>query len=339
MKRKISLAFMLLFTLFSASCNNNSSSSSNGLNYQNDPRINVERMENASLIESTYEQIEAKIIKKESFILYVHQHGCMACKAFTPIIEQYVNKYKVPVYSLETSLIPKEGSKIYFSYTPTLQIFKDGELKDSRDPINTNTKMFTVLAELETYMKEQVIINNLLYISDLTLDAKISNKESFVIYYGWKTCGDCQMLNKMFLNEYLYNTKDENKPLFALEVDPWRSQKNDNPEVWQEFTSKYHLSKEGDATFGYRSGVVPTIHYYENGVLVESVVYFNDVLKEVEGGYAINFEAEDGVFSYYPEEMRAIYSDVIFTDYQDYRDKTAQFYEEKLLKLFENAYK
>ena len=341
MKRKIILAFTLLFTLFSVSCKGNDSSSNKGnLNYQNDPRIMVERNESASIIESTYQDIEAKIIKKETFILYIHQNGCLACKAFTPVLTKYVEKYKVPVYAIETSLIPSENTKIYYSYTPTIQIFKNGELKDSQDPVVNDSKMFTLLEDLEKYMKDQVIVNNLLYISDTTLDAKIANKETFVVYYGWKSCGDCQMMSKMFLNEYLYNTKDENKPLFALEVDPWRSQKAYHPEVWEAFTSKYHLSKTRDDTFGYRTGVVPTIHYYKDGVLTKSVVYFNDVLKEVEnGGYAIDFEAEDGVFSYYPEEVKQEFGDVIFTDYQDYKDKTNDFYKEKLLELFEIAYK
>ena len=83
----------------------------NNLNYQNDPRIMVERNENATIIESSYEDIVAKIIKKDTFILYIHQNGCLACKAFTPIITKYVEKYKVPVYSVETSLIPKERSQ------------------------------------------------------------------------------------------------------------------------------------------------------------------------------------------------------------------------------------
>lgn len=337
--RKIILAFTLLFTLFSVSCKGNDNSSKNNLDYNSDPRIMVERKEDAAIIESTYEEIEAKIIKKESFILLVHQNGCLACKAFKPVLQSYVDKYKVPVFSIETSLIPKSGTKIYYSYTPTLQIFKNGELKDSQDPVVNDTKMFTLLEDLEKYMENQVIVNNLLYISDTTLDAKIANKESFVVYYGWKTCGDCQMMSKLFLNEYLYNTQGENKPLFALEVDPWRSQKTEHPEIWEEFTSKYHLSKSGDQTFGYRTGVVPTIHYYKDGELVEEVVFFNDVLKEVNGGFAIDFEASDGVFSYYPEEIKSKFGDVIFTDYQDYRDQTVEFYKEKLLKLFENAYK
>lgn len=339
MKKKISLTFMLAFTLFSMSCNNNNSSSSNNLSYENDPRISVERNENAQIIESTYEDIEAKIIKKESFVLYIHQIGCLGCKNFTPILNQYVNETKINVYSIETSSIPKTGAKIYYSYTPTLQIFKNGEMIDSNDPVETDSRMFVSLDALKDYMKEQVITTNLLYISDTTLDAKISNKETFVIYYGWKTCRDCQMLNKLFLNEYLYNTKDNNQPLFALEVDPWRSQKNDNPEVWSNFTAKYHLSKEGDETFGYRTGVVPTIHFYKEGILTESVVFFNDVLKQVDNGFTIDFEASDGVFSYYPEEIRANYKDTIFTDYLDYQEKTVLFYQDKLLKLFENAYK
>lgn len=346
-KRKILFTSLATLALCSVGCNNENNSTDNGSNptFQTDTRIMPVREENASVIQLSYEEVESKIIKKESFILLIKQEGCLSCKAFAPIIEQYVNNSKINVYSIETLDIPKVGSKLYYSYTPTLQIFKNGEMIDSKDPVNAETKMFTVLADLEEYLNKYVIVNNLLYISDTSLDSKITNKESFIVYFGWKSCGDCQMMSKMFLDEYLYNTKDLNQPLYALEVDPWRSQKASNPEVWEAFTAKYHLSKTSDEVFGYRTGVVPTIQYYENGILSDVVVYFNDVLTTVTNdngdvtGYKIDFDAVDGVFSYYPEEIRSAFGETVFSDYQAYKDETNDFYKGKLLDLFNKVYK
>lgn len=337
LKRKFLFATFATLSLLSA-CGG-----SNKTNYQNDSRIMPQREESASLIELTYDEVEAKILKKEAFILYIKQAGCMSCKAFAPILESWINESKVNVYSIERNKIP-ENSKLHFTYTPTVQIFKDGKMIDSQDPVKTETKMFNNVEELTKYFNKYVIINNQLYISDTTLDSMINNKETFLIYFSWKSCGDCQMMNKLFLDEYLYDNVGKNQPLFVIEVDPWRSQKADNPEVWENFTSKYHLSKVSDEEFGYRTGVVPTIQYYVDGEINDAVVYFNDVLAvdtNEEGeitGYRINFDVEDGVYSYYPEEIYDLYKDKVFTDYQNYKDVTNGFYSKKLLELFNKCY-
>ena len=338
LKRKLLIASLATLSALCVSCGSDSKKS-----YENDSRFMPQREESASLIELNYSEVEAKIIKKESFILYIKQAGCMSCKAFAPILESWINETKINVYSIERARIPND-SKLHFRFTPTVQIFKDGEMIDSQDPVNTKTKMFNNITELKKYFNKYVIENNQLFISDATLDSMIENKETFLIYFSWKSCGDCQMMNKMFLDEYLYDTKDKNQTLYVIEVDPWRSQKTDNPEVWENFTSKYHLSKVSDDEFGYRTGVVPTIQYYVNGELNDAVVYFNDVLtvdtNEVGDitGYRIDFETQDGVYSYYPEEIYELYKDTVFTDYQNYKDVTNKFYSEKLLELFKKCY-
>ncbi len=341
-KKNLVFISLIALILCGSSCNENISSNDSSLTFKTDTRIMPVREENASIIQLKYEEVEAKIIKKESFVLLIKQEGCLACKAFIPIIEQYVNNNKINVYLIETSDIPQNNSRLFFNYTPTLQIFKEGNLLDTSDPVTAETKMFTVVSDLEDYLNKFIVVNNLLYISDTSLDKMIGDKESFIVYFGWKSCGDCQMMNKMFLNEYLYNTKDLDQPLYALEVDYWRSQKASNPEVWENFTAKYHLSKSSDEVFGYSTGVVPTIQYYENGILNDVVVYFNDVLIPVTNGnttgYKIDVDNVDNTFSYYPDEIKSMFGEKIFNDYQAYKDETNDFYKEKLLNLFNKVY-
>lgn len=88
---------------------------------------------NKSLEEIKYQEIQNKIEKKDTFILYIKSTDCEHCKAFTPTFTEVLSKYKLKAYTLNiANLSDKEYNKYEDDFsdvegTPTVLFYKNGE--------------------------------------------------------------------------------------------------------------------------------------------------------------------------------------------------------------------
>ena len=94
---------------------------------------------NKYLKKINYKEYHKMLDNKESFVLEIMRTNCSACQNFKPKLEEFVKKYKVKVYYIDTDdLSEKESDKIFnetgISGTPTVIFYENGkeETKSSR---------------------------------------------------------------------------------------------------------------------------------------------------------------------------------------------------------------
>jgi len=165
------------------------------------------------------------------------------------------------------------------------------------------------------------------YLSREQLRSKIDNNESFIIYYSNSKCSDCSYMYENYLKKFLYDNPNTKK-IYVIETYEEGIRLSDgvtNIEQWNEFKKEYGLSEEGNSTFGYDVGYVPTLQYYSNGEIKDMLVYFNDIYETIS-------DNGDGTFSI--KIIDSYYSDNPYLNKTlintDYKSLLTSFYNEKL---------
>ncbi|MDO4501017.1 MAG: thioredoxin family protein [Erysipelotrichaceae bacterium] len=69
--------------------------------------------------------------KRENFLLLVYLNGCSACASFKPVVEEFAKSEQLPIYSISLELIKTHIPEI--KYTPSLVVFKEGQMLDYLD--------------------------------------------------------------------------------------------------------------------------------------------------------------------------------------------------------------
>ena len=87
----------------------------------------------------SYKEYHKMLDNKESFVLEIMRTDCSACRNFKPKLEEFVKKYKVTVYYIDTDdLSDSDKEKLLnetgISGTPTIIFYKKGveETRSSR---------------------------------------------------------------------------------------------------------------------------------------------------------------------------------------------------------------
>ena len=105
-------------------------------NKKNNNLIKLEEVDykTGELITITEEELKEKENNNESFILYLHVPGlCTSTIPFDPMVNKFIKDNKITMYSLSFSLIKNTNLKDIIKYSPSLIIYKDGEILDYLD--------------------------------------------------------------------------------------------------------------------------------------------------------------------------------------------------------------
>ena len=277
-KKFILIFFFAVCTLLSTSCNDKKTEKF--LLEGNYDISEVNKIE-------AYELIN-KIEAKDSFLLYVSVYSCTSCASFNKnVLLDFIKDTKSVIYNIDLSEIEnvKNENIPYIKESPTL-VFYNGGVKVNTLSYLDNENVFKNIIDFKEYLLNYVIFPRIIEISEVSLDEKINNGESFYLYIGWNKCGDCKRLNKRIINDYY---KNNSKIIYYLECDKYRKNKpstkpvlGDNPtkeeiddynnySKWLEFANKYN--------FGfYEDGKVPTLQYYANKKVIDMAVYLNDTI-------------------------------------------------------------
>lgn len=265
-------------------------------------------------VELSVEDFDAMMDDDESFAFFVNSSMCNSCRAFkNDALNPFITKTKSVIYQVDAGEIfdSKYEKELDVEYTPTFYVIINGKVEEKEVYDNKN-EMFTSAAGLENYLKEYAYLPTLIELSEAQLDAKISNNESFVIYFGWYLCGDCQKMDQRVLNQYLINQM-EGKILYYFETHDYITTANTENDLWVPFTQKYHLDETP-----LEAGKVPTIQVYENGSIVEDFVYANDT------------QDENNVIT------KSFYEDLVGQTMTE--EELLSYYDEKLLELLNRLY-
>ncbi|MDP3130697.1 MAG: thioredoxin family protein [Bacillota bacterium] len=89
-------------------------------------------------VEIDADTLQAKIDAMADFVLIVSSETCITCADFEPIVESMIATYGVVVYKIEAGAAFPGSNEIFdYRYTPTVAVFKGGELQASTDPAKT----------------------------------------------------------------------------------------------------------------------------------------------------------------------------------------------------------
>ena len=281
--KKIKYFIACIFMLFSfVSCNTNK-----------DKFMLEGNVSNETLVILDAEELQSKIENQDNFVLIVMLSSCSSCHLFKEeIINPYIKETYATIYGIYSYDL--DGTKNYtnkpkYKKAPAIVIYNSGEDIKTLN-YNHEYEAFSSIEGFKKFMSEYVIEPKLVEVSEEVLDSKINNKENFILYIGWNKCGDCSLINEEVISPYLLSNNSKTK-IYYLESDKYRSKKpleepvlSENPtteelevkanwDAWIEFATKYNF-------VSYRNGKIPTIQYYENGEVVEMVVYLNDKIDE-----------------------------------------------------------
>lgn len=109
-----------------------------------------------NLAKLTYEQYKCLYDSEEPFILMITQSTCGYCKEFKPIMDEYAEKNKVPVYYLELDTMDQEDAQQFMS---SLSYFNENS--DWGTPLTLAIKNKQVVTELNGYTDDTSTIDNL----------------------------------------------------------------------------------------------------------------------------------------------------------------------------------
>lgn len=253
-----------------------------------------------TFIDVTADKIDTMIENDESFVAYVYSPTCSSCHDVSPRLESIIVEYGISIYRVTYSQLDKSSPLKLSTGTPILGFYKDGrKLKVIGYSEKTAQDFSTKDNLLSMFEKYVVLPRRIFYISLDELKRMKSAGESFVVLFTRSSCGDCQELFRVFLNDYAMKNRQKSIYLLECDVEGIRfSLEGDSlvydQNLWLTFKEEWELSSTANEEFGYNAGYVPTFQYYEDGVLSASNVYLNDTYESnttstLENGKTINY--------------------------------------------------
>ena len=305
--KKSLLKFLLLPLVFGslASCSYSKSSLTYGT-YVSQTLYSIKELTNVELLNKTKNE-------NETFLLAVYQgqysEGCSCWSTFESVIVKYMNDYHGVVYEYnaqeqDDSLEALKIEKVEAS-TPYLYIYK-GEKRLAKYCYNNKQEfdLFEDAEKMNQLVSKKVNKPSVYYVNDLFLTANLASSKDAVVLFARSGCGDCNYVLPNVLIPYI-NNHSSKKEVWIYDLqslyDLSRSSAATEEEKarYQEMKDKYGLSASANDKYGYQNGVVPTMQYYQEGILKDSTVFFNDEVSQKEDGsfYLSN--------SFYSEERLA----------------------------------
>lgn len=269
-------------------------------------------IQNEGMRELDYGGLKDKFVgdeKGESFILagvYASGTGCACWTDFSTILKSFVKNEHYVVYTFEKVKCFTEanegdaaswGLQLPSYGKSALYIVNNGKVVkqfdyQSDNPFFLDSKVFK--SEITKYISAP----QMYYLDYNDLNKKlIEDKEEAVVHYIWNDCGDCKYCGPHFLVPYM-KENTISKKFYVCDIADIKNTYGRDSEQYKSFLKTWKLSEEGDTTFGYGRGFVPTTQYWNNGELKDADVYVNDTVSKVDDKYVVTS-------SFFTEERKA----------------------------------
>ena len=246
----------------------------------------------------------------ETFLLAVYQgtysEDCTCWMTFQNTLVSYMNKYHGYVYLFDAQGQDKTLSRFGIDKNnnsdPDFYIFNGyHRIAKYSYKNNKDQKLFSNVDLLNERINKVATKPHLYYVNDDYLKKNLTKEDKSLVLFERRGCGDCHYVLPNVIIPYIYS-HDLTKNIWvfdmqdAYELSKSETATDEEKAQYQSLKDYYGLSEEANKTFGYQKGVVPTIQYYENGVVKDTTVFFNDEVaqKEDETFYVSN--------SFYTEE-------------------------------------
>ena len=238
-----------------------------------------------------------KAYSEETYILATYQgkysEECLCWSTFKNVIVNYMNKYheKVFVYDTDNYGDLQIDLKIeeYNDSTPALYLFQGKEqlakftYKNSRDKdIFSDLKAESMYERIHKIVKEPIMFE----VNDDYLSENINISRNTVALFIRSSCPDCSYSLTNVIIPYI-NKEYISKEILVFDLESYYKQSAISSTIdnqYQDIKDKYNLSESSSKLYGYGDGFVPTIQYYQRGILNDASVFFNDEVSQKEDG-------------------------------------------------------
>ena len=271
----------------------------NGCNQDKRARLTYGTLIETKAEEIVYGTLASKASRGENLLIAVYQDTlpCGCWSTFHEILDKYVEEYQTKVYYIASSQFSDDEDTFGLTILketsdPTFALIKDGK-KVNEYIYGKNTKpMFQTLSGLRKAVSRIARDPQYFYVDQAYLDnALFVTKEEVVVHYIWHFCPDCNDCFPEVMIPYS-NKNDFSKKVWIIDlaipgllIDPTTNTVNKNYQGYIDFLHDHKMSYyEGNETFGYDRGFVPTTQIWQNGELKDMNVYFNDAVGKNEAG-------------------------------------------------------
>lgn len=230
---------------------------------------------------STYNNLKSKIINKESFYIFIKgKEGCGCWTDLNYNGARYINETHTRAMLISYVEFINQ-SDCFGLYTeqldmPSVAIFNRGKLVYQIHHTN-NGKIMDKYDNFKQFMDEHVYVPKMYYISKTTLDSYLASTKEFNLYIARSDCGDCQQVNKDVLYSWQEKTSENvEKPLYIFDVQDYYADKTN----YQLLKNSLGLSEEGNQTYGWSTGFVPTFQNRTGSTINDMITVYNDSCKD-----------------------------------------------------------
>ena len=219
----------------------------------------------------------------ENFILVVSPtNGCLCWEKFKPVLKNFIKETHYLVYQMSitdfTDSAPTYGIAMKQG-SVAMSIVKNTKIVKSY----ISSSIFDSVSALKSEIDKYVRAPELYYVDQVYLDEAIKTGETVLVDYVRCNCSDCNYATPKAVWPTAYQHTFKTKMLI-MDIQDLRDGNSDD---YQEFKDVHYLSDKFSEEFGYGGGVVPTIHYYERGKLIDATIFFNDTVELVDGVYKV----------------------------------------------------
>ena len=293
-----------------------------GCQSQKKARITYGTLVDEGVTELLYGTLQTKVNNKENLLIAVWQDSGLPCGCWTTfkaILNEYVNTYKTKIYIIARSQFQDGDDTFGLSIlndttAPTFALIKNGKKTNEFIYNNDNKPMFTKLSSLRTAITKIARDPQYMMVNQEYLDkALFTDKEDKVIvHYIWSFCPDC---NYCFPNVMMpYSEKYVfNQPVWIIDLGVKGILLNEDGnfigtgiQTYVDFLKQHKMSAEGDETYGYDRGFVPTTQIWEKGELKDANVFFNDTIEKQDDKFYVtkSFFSEDRLGKIHYEALK-----------------------------------
>lgn len=238
-----------------------------------------------------------KAYSEETYLLATYQgkysEECLCWSTFQNIIVNYMNTYHEKVYLFDTDdygdLQIDLKIEEYRDSTPALYVFQGKEqlgkfsYKNSRDKvIFSDLKAEAMYERIHKIVREPIMFE----VNDDYLSENINISNNTIAFFIRSGCPDCSYSLNNVIVPYI-NKEYIRKEILVFDLESYYRQSVISSTIdnqYQDIKDKYNLSESNNKTHGYGDGYVPTIQYYQRGVLKDASVFFNDEISQKEDG-------------------------------------------------------
>lgn len=264
-----------------------------------------------SSISISLSERQSMINNHESFVVLDYKSGCSTCEQIKLAFDNLAADENIKLYVMDLS-----GEDTNLDW-PAVEIYIDG----SREKLEKRTSVLESREKIYTLIKDYFYITLKYYIDYEQID-EIINQDKAVVLFEMSGCTDCKAMDELFLNKWMIKNQNKGYKIYTFDTANF----SEDGMTYSQFKDKYGLSVSGNDTFGYLQGFVPTFQYYENGVLEDAVVFYND---------QFTIGSEDSIVytmasSYYSDSPYIGHS---YSSIDEYHKKTVSFFAEKVKNL------